>query len=94
MVCVWRKNGSLTGWFFLFLFVCMENYSGSVIITQEKSVLQKTAHSHIQKEETQKLIRRKLAVGWKLKVTRDSMLIIGGNLVVEISRSPKLEINL
>ena len=33
----------------------MENYSGSVIITQEKSVLQKTAHSHIQKEETQKL---------------------------------------
>ena len=59
----------MTGWFFIFLFVCMENYSGSVIITQEKSVLQKTAHSHIQKEETQKLIRRKLAVGWKLKVT-------------------------
>lgn len=52
----------------------MENYSGSVIITQEKSVLQKTAHSHIQKEETQKLIRRKLAVGWKLKVTRDSQV--------------------
>lgn len=51
----------------------MENYSGSVIITQEKSVLQKTAHSHIQKEETQKLIRRKLAVGWKLKMTQDNM---------------------
>lgn len=34
-------------------------------------MLQKTAHSHIQKEETRKLIRSKLAVGWKLKVTRD-----------------------